>query len=75
MNFGEFKKGKAQQELPPLLIAKESQIADFEKSCHELCIRLLRLFALGLRVRRPERSGDMHQNITIAHRSILRKAA
>ena len=50
MNFGEFRNGRAQQALPAPLSSNESKIAGFEKSCHNLCIRLLRLFAIGLKV-------------------------
>lgn len=51
MNFGEFTDGKAQQPLPPSLAAHEAELNHFGGLCHELCIKLLRLFALGLKVR------------------------
>lgn len=50
MNFGEFTDGKAQQPLPPSLASHEAELYHFGVLCHELCIKLLRLFALGLRV-------------------------
>lgn len=50
MNFGEFANGKAQQPLPPSLASHEAELNHFGVLCHELCIKLLRLFALGLRV-------------------------
>lgn len=50
-NLGEFHEGKAQQSLPELLIRHEPEISEFERLCHDLCMRILRLFALGLKVR------------------------
>ncbi|KAF6222139.1 hypothetical protein HO133_001225 [Letharia lupina] len=50
MNFGEFTDGKAQQPLPPSLASHEAELYHFGVLCHELCIKLLRLFALGLRI-------------------------
>ena len=50
MNFGEFANGKAQQPLPPSLAPHEAELNHFEVLCHELCIKLLRLFAHGLKV-------------------------
>lgn len=51
MNFGEFSDGNAQQPLPPSLASNEAELYHFRVLCHELCIRLLHLFALGLKVR------------------------
>lgn len=53
MNFGEFRNGKVQQPLPPSLAAHEADVGQFGVLCHELCIKLLRLFALGLGVGDP----------------------
>lgn len=50
MNFGEFADGKAQQPLPPPLASHQADINHFRILCHELCIKLLRLCAHGLRV-------------------------
>ncbi|RPB29814.1 Clavaminate synthase-like protein [Terfezia boudieri ATCC MYA-4762] len=50
LNFGEFSNGKAQQPLPPSLVPHEVELAKFADQCHELCLRLLRLFALGLKI-------------------------
>lgn len=50
-NLGEFHEGKAQQSLPERLIRHEPEIGHFERLCHDLCMRILRLFALGLNVR------------------------
>ncbi|CAF9934478.1 MAG: hypothetical protein ALECFALPRED_005958 [Alectoria fallacina] len=50
MNFGEFSDGNAQQPLPPSLASNEAELYHFRVLCHELCIRLLHLFALGLKI-------------------------
>ncbi|KAG8904758.1 hypothetical protein FRB99_001235 [Tulasnella sp. 403] len=39
---------KAQQPLPPLLAAHEDEIAQFMRSCHGLCMSLLRAFARAI---------------------------
>lgn len=49
-NFGEFMNGKAQQSMPELLVRQETEIYRFELLCRDLCTKLLRLFALGLKV-------------------------
>lgn len=50
-NLAEFHEGKAQQSLPETLMRHEHEIGHFESRCHGLCMRILRLFALGLKVR------------------------
>lgn len=50
-NLGEFHEGKAQQPLPAPLMTHESEFSHFESLCHDLCMKILRLFALGLNVR------------------------
>ncbi len=50
-NFGEFHNGKAQQSLPESLQRHEPEISHFGSLCHGLCMRILRLIALGLKVR------------------------
>ena len=50
MNFGEFANGKAQQPLPPSLAGNEAELNSFGVLCHELCIKLLRFLAVGLKV-------------------------
>lgn len=50
MNFGEFSNGKAQQPLPSSLASHEAELNHFGVLCHELCINLLRLLAVGLKV-------------------------
>lgn len=50
INFGEFIGGKAQQPLAKSLVAHETELSEFADRCHDLCIRLLQLFAIGLKV-------------------------
>ncbi|MCJ1431305.1 hypothetical protein MMC27_000656 [Xylographa pallens] len=52
-NLGEFADGKAQQSLPPALQAHEAQLSRFSELCRELAMKLLELFAVGLKVRYP----------------------
>lgn len=52
-NFGEFSDGKAQQTLPASLAPNEAQISHFIDACHNLCLKLLTLFGLGLHVNPP----------------------
>ena len=51
-NIGEFVAGKAQQPLPEALQTREEQIRQFADLCRELCMKLLGLFATGLKVRK-----------------------
>ena len=51
MNFGEFVEGKAQQPLPPVLQSHEADIDQFSTYCHDLIVKILTLFAIGLKVR------------------------
>lgn len=50
LNLGEFVKGQAQQKLPKSLVAHETELSDFADRCHDLCMKILRHFALGLKV-------------------------
>lgn len=50
MNFGEFIDGKAQQPLPPSLIDHEEDLAKFHKYCHDMMLKILKLFSIGLKV-------------------------
>ncbi|RDL39798.1 Clavaminate synthase-like protein [Venustampulla echinocandica] len=50
MNFGEFVEGKAQQPLPPCFRANESNLNQFQKYCHTMMLKLLKLFAIGLKI-------------------------
>ncbi|KAF2838105.1 Clavaminate synthase-like protein [Patellaria atrata CBS 101060] len=54
-NFGEFVNGKADQPLPGPLAAREDDIGQFIDKCHNLCIKILDLFAIGLEI--PESAG------------------
>ena len=65
INFGEFVNGKAPQRLPPALQSDEATISSFQWQCHQLCVKLLHLFALGLKVNLPVRA---------IHNSIVAKA-
>ena len=65
INFGEFVNGKAPQRLPPALQADECAISSFQWQCHRLCVKLLHLFALGLKVNMP---------IRVIHNSAVTKA-
>ncbi|MCJ1393192.1 hypothetical protein MMC18_006064 [Xylographa bjoerkii] len=49
-NFGEFANGKAQQPLPPTLQAHEAQLSHFSELCRGLAMKLLELFAIGLKI-------------------------
>lgn len=51
-NLGEFIDTKAQQPLPPSLLYRERDLNQFASLCQKLSIKLLRLFALGLKVYR-----------------------
>ena len=51
-NFGEFdSNGKASQPIPPSFEAGEAHFAEFSAQCRSLCLKILRLFAQGLKVR------------------------
>src|SRR6187402_2769892 len=50
MNFGEFINGKAQQPLPSSLGPHESELAQFQSYCHDMMLKILTLFAIGLEV-------------------------
>jgi len=49
-NFGEFKKGKAQQALSPVWQAHEAELDEFGTRCRLLCLQLLNLLASGLKI-------------------------
>lgn len=48
--MGEFVDGKAQQKLSKSLAAQEAEMSSFADLCHRLCMKILELFALGLKV-------------------------
>lgn len=50
MNIGEFKDGKAQQQLPQCLVTNKAQVAHFTDLCNRICRQILRFLALGLEV-------------------------
>ncbi|KAL0639567.1 hypothetical protein Q9L58_001393 [Maublancomyces gigas] len=49
-NLGEFKDGKAQQPLPASFADNETELNEFQDLCHDLCLKLLRLFAIALNI-------------------------
>ena len=51
MNIGEYADGKAQQPLSPILKPHEADIGGFSGLCNKLCMKILRLLAVGLKVR------------------------
>jgi hypothetical protein len=53
MNLGEFIDGKAQQPLPPSLLGQEGELNKFHNYCHDLMLKILTLFAIGLEVSLP----------------------
>ncbi|KAL2048107.1 hypothetical protein N7G274_000018 [Stereocaulon virgatum] len=57
INIGEFVNGKAQQTLAPTLALYEDNLGHFSVLCHRLCMKLLRLFALGLQID-PSKGGE-----------------
>ncbi|KAJ5747473.1 uncharacterized protein N7511_009169 [Penicillium nucicola] len=71
MNFGDFKDGKAQQPLPPVLKPHESEINAFAGLCNKTCTRILTLLALGLEIT-PDFFTTRHDPTTGSTGSILR---
>ncbi|KAH8683829.1 oxidoreductase [Ilyonectria robusta] len=57
-NLGEFVEGKAQQPLPKSLASHEQEIGQFGRLCHALCVKLLRLLAIGLKIDDTNGSAD-----------------
>ncbi|KAH0602670.1 uncharacterized protein H6S33_008320 [Morchella sextelata] len=57
-NFGEFKDGKAQQPMPAALSEHEAELSEFADLCHSLCLKLLRLFAIALKIDHSEGGED-----------------
>lgn len=49
-NIAEFLNGHAQQPLPPSLAPHKADLSAFFTYCHELCLRILKLFAIGLAI-------------------------
>jgi isopenicillin N synthase-like dioxygenase len=50
MNIGPFVDGKAQQPLPPAFATHEPELDQFQKYCHGMMMKILTLFAIGLKV-------------------------
>ncbi|KAI0157703.1 2OG-Fe(II) oxygenase superfamily protein [Xylariaceae sp. FL1272] len=53
-NFGPFKDGRSSQPIPHSVEPHKATIATFQKSCHDLCRKLLLLFGVGLGVDPPD---------------------
>jgi hypothetical protein len=49
--MGEFLNGKAQQRVPKSLAPYEDELNDIAERCHDMCVNLLKLLAVGLKVR------------------------
>jgi isopenicillin N synthase-like dioxygenase len=49
-NINDFVNGKPQQPLPDPLLSRQNEIDAFVHQCHSLCLKLLRLFAIGLEI-------------------------
>jgi len=47
-NMNEFRNGKAQQPLPSILSENEDRLNEFIEHCRNLCLSILRYFAVGL---------------------------
>ncbi|KAI9759231.1 MAG: hypothetical protein M4579_002519 [Chaenotheca gracillima] len=56
-NFGDFISGRAQQPLPPALVPHEEELSHFASACRDVCMKILRLFALGLEIE-PSEGGE-----------------
>ena len=53
MTIAEYPDGKMQQPLPLALASRKEDIQRFQDLCHKVCDKVLKLFALALRVRFP----------------------
>ncbi|KAK4122260.1 Clavaminate synthase-like protein [Parathielavia appendiculata] len=53
-NFGDFADGKAQQPIPPTIVADEPQISAFRDLCYNLSLKLNTLLGIGLEVTPPD---------------------
>lgn len=49
-NIGEIRNGEITQPLPPSLSTNSSDLTRFAQQCHDLCNRVLELFAIGLNI-------------------------
>jgi isopenicillin N synthase-like dioxygenase len=49
-NMNEFANGKAQQPLPTILAENEDKLDHFVSSCRNICLKILELFAIGLKI-------------------------
>lgn len=63
-NMNEFRNGKAQQPLPSILLEHEDHLNEFIERCRNLCLSILRYFAVGLDI---ETGAGGHQFFTRFH--------
>ena len=59
-NIGEFVDGKPQQAIPKFLEGHLDELADFERTCKQLCDRVMDLLGLGLEVEEPNFFSSRH---------------
>jgi isopenicillin N synthase-like dioxygenase len=59
-NMGEFREGRPQQSMPPLLQSHVDELAEFEATCQKVCARVLDLIGLGLEVGDPKFFSSRH---------------
>ncbi|KAG9228668.1 oxidoreductase-like protein [Amylocarpus encephaloides] len=50
MNFGEFRGGKVQQPLTTSLKDHEADLSSFHNYCHNMMLKILKLFSIGLKI-------------------------
>jgi len=48
--MGEFLNGKAQQRVPKSLAPYEDELNDIAERCHDMCVNILKLLAVGLKI-------------------------
>jgi isopenicillin N synthase-like dioxygenase len=59
-NIGEFRDGKPQQTMPQFLEGRLDELAEFERTCKQVCDRVLDLLGLGLEVEEPNFFSSRH---------------
>ncbi|EXJ75139.1 uncharacterized protein A1O5_01835 [Cladophialophora psammophila CBS 110553] len=59
-NIGAFLDGKPQQPLPKFLESRIDELAEFERTCKQVCDRVLDLLGLGLEVEEPNFFSSRH---------------
>ncbi|KAJ9602929.1 hypothetical protein H2200_012709 [Cladophialophora chaetospira] len=59
-NIGEFSNGKPQQPIPGFLESHVEELLEFERTCKQVCDRVLDLLGLGLEVDEPDFFSSRH---------------